>query len=71
VPRTVATGQMPADHFVGHREKALIGAVGTFDAGFLAHAADPFVVASGLIPRAPRLPALESARIHILATSKE
>jgi hypothetical protein len=71
VPRTVATGQMPADHFVAYREKALIGAIGTFDARFLAHAADPFVAASGLIPRPSRPPALESARIHLVAPPKQ
>ena len=66
-----AAGQVPADDVIGHGEKSTMGAFGAFDARLFADTTHPFVRAGGCVPRLAGLPALEAARIDVVAPTKQ
>ena len=62
---------MPANDFIRDAKKALIWTIRAFDPWLLAHAANPFVPAGGLVTGAAGLPALETPGIHVVSSAKE
>ena len=62
---------MPADGFVGNREKAAVGAVRTFNPGLFTNATNPFVGASRRIPGLAGFPALEAKGINVRPSAKQ
>src|SRR6266540_351292 len=56
---------------VSDRKEPTVGTFGAFDAGLLAHASDPLVGTGGRVPRPACFAALESPRVHVVATSEE
>src|ERR1017187_3332885 len=66
----IPAGQVMADYVVGDPQEASIWTFEAFYAGLLAQTADPFVRASRLVAGAAGLAALESTRIHILASTE-
>jgi hypothetical protein len=62
---------MPTDYFISYRKKAAVRAPGAPDPAFPAEALNPLVRASWLIAGCTCFPALETARIDVIASAKE
>jgi hypothetical protein len=62
---------MPTDYFISYRKKAAVRALGAPDPAFFAEALNPLVRASWLIAGCTCFPALETARIDVIASAKE
>ena len=67
---SILAREVPADDLIGDGKESTVRTVGAFDARFLTDSANPLVRAGGCIAGPPGLPALESARIDVIATTK-
>ena len=67
----VLTAEMPANHVVGYRKKALVRAFGTFDSRFFADSLDPLITASRRIASPACSTTLEAARVDIFSSAKQ
>jgi len=67
----VTAGQVPPNYIVGGGKEAAVRAIRTLDSWFLADAADPLVRTCRGVSGLPCSPALEAARIDLIASSKE
>ncbi|HEY0372862.1 MAG TPA: hypothetical protein VGD79_12715 [Thermoanaerobaculia bacterium] len=71
LPFIVASRQMPADHVIGNGQETLVMTRGASDPRLLTDPSHPFVATSRRISGLSGFPALEPARIDIVASAKE
>ena len=67
----VLTGEMPANHVVGHGEQTAVWALGALDTRLLTEAWRPFVETDGCVTRSAGFSALETTRINIVPSTKQ
>ena len=67
----ILTPQMPANYIVSYGKKTLVRTFGTFDLWFFADALGPFIATHWRIAGPARLAAFETARVNILAPTKQ
>lgn len=62
---------MPADHFVGNLQVALVLAVPAFDSWFVTDHPDPFIATGRLVARATGPLAFKAERIDVIAPTEK
>jgi hypothetical protein len=67
----ILAGEMPSDRLVRNGEESLMPTIAALDPGLFAYALDPFVGANRLVARLAGLSAFKSARMDVLAPTKE